>query len=306
MIFHSTQRQLVRRLARWKYTAMRILGLPQKIRVGDFTLELPPEHALPLYQLEHLRYDRFLPYLARTLPSGSWVIDVGANCGDTLLAMAAANRELNFVAYEPDPLFLKFLERNIFQARKTGWKAEVDIHACLVAREEVSGSLIGNNGTRTVEQSNSAPSLRTERLDGLSSTSGDSRRNCPALIKSDVDGFDFDVILSAGFLLGQAPLLFFECDPNTAWQRGEYEKLFQILKERGMSSWFVFDNFGTYLFSASQPEIIVDLMSYCMFQKRMSHPTIYYVDVLVCDSKRAWEIQHLIEDYMRETSGKES
>jgi FkbM family methyltransferase len=306
MIFRSTQKRLVRRLARWVCMARRILGLPQKVRFGDFTLELPPEHALPLYQLEHLRYDCFLPYLARALPSGSWVIDVGANCGDTLLAMAAVNRELNFVAYEPDPLFLTYLERNIVQARKTGWKAAVDIHACLVAQEKVSGSLTGNNGTRTVEHSNSAPPLRTERLDGLSSTPGDSRRNCPALIKSDVDGFDFDVILSAGFLLEQAPLLFFECDPNTTWQRGEYEKLFQVLKARGMSSWFVFDNFGSYLFSASQPEAIGDLMSYCMSQKRMPHPTIYYVDVLVCDPERASEMQHLIEGYVRETSGKES
>lgn len=305
MIFHSIQRRLVRRLARLTHAARRILGLPQKVRLGDFTLELPPEHVLPLYQLDHLRYDCFLPYLARALPSGSWVIDVGANCGDTLLAMAAANRELNFVAYEPDPLFLTYLERNIVQARKTGWKAEVDIHACLVAQGEVSGSLIGNNGTRTVEHSNSAPPLRTERLDGLSSSSGDSRRNRPALIKSDVDGFDFDVILSAGSLLEQAPLLFFECDSNTTWQRGEYEKLFRVLKDRGMSSWFVFDNFGAYLFSASQPELIVDLMSYCMSQKRMPHPTIYYVDVLVCDPKRAWEMQQLIDGYMRDTSGKE-
>jgi hypothetical protein len=59
--------------------------------IEGLPLSLPPDHGLPKFQAEHVMYDRFLPELARCLEGGAntTIIDVGANVGDTALAMVS-------------------------------------------------------------------------------------------------------------------------------------------------------------------------------------------------------------------------
>ncbi|MEI7464384.1 MAG: hypothetical protein WCJ87_03490 [Burkholderiales bacterium] len=48
---------------------------------------MPKNHRLAEYKKRHRLYDQFLPHLARYLPTGGVVVDIGANVGDTLAAM---------------------------------------------------------------------------------------------------------------------------------------------------------------------------------------------------------------------------
>jgi len=53
-------------------------------KIGRFLIRLPHDHLLPVYQARFPQYDRFLPHLAGFLPKKLIVIDLGANCADTL------------------------------------------------------------------------------------------------------------------------------------------------------------------------------------------------------------------------------
>jgi len=73
--------------------------------IGHYSIKLPYGHNLPGFQRNHPHYDRFLPHLAKYLPGGSFVVDVGANCGDTFAGMFNENPSLNFVCVEADAFF---------------------------------------------------------------------------------------------------------------------------------------------------------------------------------------------------------
>ena len=87
-------------------------NIPLRLAYPAFTIDLPPDHLLPSMLRAYPRYDRFLPHLAKYLDAGDVVFDVGANCGDTLAAMCAANAALSFVCIEPDATCFSFLTRN--------------------------------------------------------------------------------------------------------------------------------------------------------------------------------------------------
>jgi hypothetical protein len=60
----------------------------QSFKIGDYYILLPPEHKLPEYQAKGRLYDRFLPTLCLALPQdGETIIDLGANVGDTAIAI---------------------------------------------------------------------------------------------------------------------------------------------------------------------------------------------------------------------------
>jgi tRNA G46 methylase TrmB len=102
-----------RNLVRLKTIFLGIIGLRRNFRVSlDVAIKLPPGHELPEYREVYPKYDTFLGKLARILPPGSTVIDIGANVGDLLASMITQNKELNFLCIEPDSLFFEYLVSN--------------------------------------------------------------------------------------------------------------------------------------------------------------------------------------------------
>jgi FkbM family methyltransferase len=272
--------------------ADRVLERDQLLRRGSFSLRLPGDHALADYQRDYPAYDAFLPFVAARMDARSLVIDVGANCGDTFVAMAAANPALDFVCVEPDPRFLRYLHGNIAAARAAGFLGSAKVVPRAIGTGALRGSFGSSLGTSRFE-----PSLGgDEELSVVTLEQALREAECattPALIKSDVDGLDPGVILSAGALLAQAPPLFFECDPSSEAQLREYRRLFDALDERGYRRYFAFDNFGHPLVSSDQSATIVQLIEYCQRQRGARRRSIYYVDVLAVgqgelERARAW------------------
>src|SRR5262249_17740923 len=103
-----------------------------------------------------------------------------------------------------------------------------------------------------------------------------------ALIKSDVDGSDADVLQSGLKTIAKhQPLLFFEAECRTIEAVKAYANVFKSLAELGYDSFTAFDNFGLPLVQQVNAITIVQIMNYCanMNQGRSTR-TFYYVDVL--------------------------
>lgn len=281
------------------------LRIPQTLTFPSFTIELPADHLLPAMLRAYPRYDRFLPHLAKHLDAGDVAIDVGANCGDTLAAMASANPALSFVCIEPDAKFFGFLSRNARRISAALPGTSVRLVRALVGAKQQASVLHGDGGTKAAhaagERAKPAEEIhRATRLDDIVArealTPGRVR-----LLKSDVDGCDFDVLASAGALLENPRLLvFFECYAVNDGQRAGYIDLFTRLDERGYHHFSFFDNFGNFIRHVTTAEpgaIRAQLDEAWLEPPSGATGKIFYLDVLACRDADAAFIRRVVTEF---------
>ena len=264
---------------------------------GRFTIKLPYDHNLRLSQINHPRYDRFLPHLAKYLPKKEFVIDVGANCGDTLASMITENNNLKFICIEADESFIKYLNYAAKEIQKK-LQSKIIILKSLVGKELKSVTLEGKNGTRhAVTSKNKNNTLTAEALDDITFKNLKPSDKI-SLIKIDVDGFDYDVINSSEKIIGKfKPLIFFECDFQCINQKENYEKTINWLRDFGYSEWTIFDNFGSLLFQTSEVKHIFEIFDYLWEVKSKKTITIYYVDILASGKDNAQLVNQILTTY---------
>jgi FkbM family methyltransferase len=278
----------------------RMLGIREKMRMGATELILSPGHTLALNQRHHPLYDRFLPHLASMLEPGSMVIDVGANCGDTLGAMHGANPSLGFIAVEPHEAYFALLEQNV-AAIAAKRPLNVRCVKALVSCGATEMTLVKSGGTaHAVISSEAADGMRTQTLDAIVAALGVDKVR---VLKSDVDGFDYDVLKSARHVLAQMqPLVFFEAQVDHAFQRDGFAESLSMLAELGYDQWVLFDNFGSVALRTDSRDAVLQLIDYT-WKKRTATPwrTIYYFDVLVGAKPDHAFIDNVIDAYERAT-----
>lgn len=290
-------RRIVSLLSWLPRVVLTALGVKRRYSIGDVSVSLDYTHRLPDYQKKHAHYDRFLPHLAGHLPPGSLVIDVGANVGDTLAGMVDANAGLEYVCVEADRNFYEDLLGNVtkIQAQLPG----VTVHTVntFIGRDLDNVSLEGEGGTKHAVSG--AGSMQAELL-------GEVIRRLQvtsevALLKSDVDGFDYDVIRASFDLLADKPLLFFECQYADNEQFQGYLSLFNELMERGYGGFAFFDNFGQYVTQSSSVAQLEDLLRYIQRQNDgKGTRTFNYYDILAFDSTKQEFVASVIGDYVRD------
>lgn len=276
-------------------SAQRWLGYSVTYQYDRYSLALPPGHLLPLYRKLHPRYDAFLPHLVAHLGGEGVVVDVGANVGDTLAGMAETNASLKYVCVEPDDEFYKYLLRNVQTVSGVLPGLKVEMVKALVGRGVRGAELKGQGGTKSAIVTG-AGGLQSRTLDELLSATDRPRVR---LIKSDVDGFDFDVILSAESTLRESgAILYFECHFSNDVQRLGFERLFDHLVRLGYCNWVVFDNYGSPLLRTSSRDVLRQLMDYVQFQNQgRGSRTIYYYDMLTFQSKDASLMDEVVAKY---------
>jgi FkbM family methyltransferase len=271
------------------------LGIKRQYRIGNIYIELDYTHSLPDYQSGHAYYDRFLPHLAKHLPSNRLVIDVGANVGDTLVGMIDANASLEYVCIEADKSFFDDLAKNINTIKAQVPNANIHAVNVFVGKEVNNVSLEGSNGTKHAVIG--AGDIESQPLDKVLNDLGlDAKLS---LLKTDVDGFDYDVIRSSEKLLSDRPLIYFECHYENENQLNGYKSLFNELIERGYSSFALFDNFGQYITKLGAVEQLNALLEYVARQNLgRGTRTFYYYDILAFDEDKREFVDGVINDYV--------
>jgi FkbM family methyltransferase len=282
-------------LHRLRRAVLRAIDRPQTYRLGGIDLLLTPDHLLPVHQAQNPLYDRFLPHLAGRLAAGDLIIDVGANCGDTLAGMLERQGAASYLCVEADPGFFALLERNAAALRAAHPKATIHLVPALAGTPSTAGTLVGKGGTMTLSVAATAPGTEpvenaARPLDAIAATSFDAAALADTartlLVKSDVDGFDHDVILSAGTLLDRPnTMLFYEVHCTRDFQVPAYERLFEQLEARGFAHAWVFDNVGNPMFCATSAAQLASLTRSLWRQQRgLSRRSFAYFDVLACNA----------------------
>lgn len=254
--------------------------IPIEYQYKNFSIYLPPDHKLPLYQRENLKYDRFLPHLAKFLGSNDTVIDIGANCGDTLAGMVEANEKVSYICIEPDDIFFGYLESNIQRIKNHIPGLSIQTVKSLVGKSVSSVSLEGVGGTKHAVLSNHSQGLYTAKT--LDELSKEFLFLNIKVLKTDVDGFDYDVIDSGtDLLIKHKPIIFFECQTDTESQKLGFINTINRLKTIGYVDWVVFDNYGEVVLKTTDLDHIFQLINY-VWQQNLHHSTrtIFYYDIL--------------------------
>lgn len=282
----------------------------QLFDVEGLHIALPVDHLLPRYQREHLLYDRFLPELARHLAPDSLVIDVGANCGDTVAAMCRAQPALHHLCVEPDEGFYRYLEHNARRLQQAHPGVQLHLVQALVGQAGQHATLAGGGGSKHAtlhasSQSTPANQLATESLDDIVARSAGRTERVISLIKSDVDGHDHDVLASAtGLIARHAPLLYFECQATTETQLAQYKACIDTLAAQGYTDFWLFDNYGNLLVQASLPVLVHQVFDYIWRQARSrATRTMYYVDILAATPSQRPTAQAAVTAYLAAYEG---
>jgi FkbM family methyltransferase len=250
-------------------------------QIGNIEIAIPRHIDLPNIQKSHPAYDRFLPILCKFLDGPGTIVDVGANIGDTAIAIAqVCNNPI--VCIEPSPIFYSYLTRNLKLIPAERSKA--------IQKMIGTGTFSGNldhsiKGTaRLSTQSTEQSSVQFVSLDSLKVTIHE-----PILLKSDTDGFDFDVLLSAKQTIKSVePVLFWENEVNTSAQLEGFARFYQLLEENHYEFIYVFDNFGNLLLEGATVKNLVSLNNYLvsiLFNGQTR--TFYYVDIMAV-TKKHW------------------
>jgi hypothetical protein len=160
---------------------------------------------------------------------------------------------------------------------------------------DVSGvTLVGEAGTKQAVEGGDILSTRLTRI--LKDLAiGDVR-----LIKSDVDGYDFDVLRSCDETLDQGPMLFFECQFfNRAQYRGYLQMLTWLAQEKSYKGFFLFDNYGQYIMHHRHPSGIREVIDYVARQSLQSERTraIFYLDILAVRERDVAMVRDVIATY---------
>lgn len=271
------------------------LKIKRKYRIGKSYIMLDYTSKLPDYQNSFPFYDRFLPHFAKYLSLNSIVIDIGANVGDTVVSMINSNLNLKYICIEADKHFFSYLEKNISALLKQFPNLQVKLIQEFVGKNLNNVKLEGKFGTKHAKLGGKITSKTLDNI--LKELFNDYKQI--SLIKTDVDGFDYDVIRSGIKSISHNPFLYFECDYSNKYQLNEYKKLFFELKQKGYNRFTFFDNYGHYLCDTDQLNLINNLLDYAATKKLYlkNNKTINYYDVLAYNNNKSKLVLQAIKKY---------
>lgn len=211
--------------------------------------------------------------------------------------MVNVNPMLSFICIEPDDKFYAYLEGNVRRIQKYLGNVSIKTFKRLIGNSYLSGYLDGTGGTKHLIV-DMGGRLQMSTLDEV-------LRGCDvaslALIKSDVDGYDYDVLDSATVLIKTySPILYFECHFEIFDQKIKFIETINRLHESGYKKWALFDNYGGYLFKTNSINQVVDMIEYVHNQNSgVSFRTIHYFDILTWQEKSDDLVDAVISQYSK-------
>jgi FkbM family methyltransferase len=287
-LFEKLTSRIARRFHRHRRT-------PVTYQYKSFAIELPENHRLPEYQERHPKYDRFLPHLAKYAGPADTIVDIGANVGDTLAGMAEQNPQPTYICIEPDDSFHGYLVKNAEQIKGSIGNLKVETIKALVGRNVSNVALVGERGTKHAVTGTQG-GMKSSPLDELIAPGHGVR-----ILKSDVDGFDYDVLDSSMAIISRdGPMLFFECQYEHEHQLAAFRKTLIALEATGYRDWTLFDNFGEVLLRTADLGTVNQLLDYVWRQNTGSATrTIYYFDILAVRQPDSALIDRVLNEYVQ-------
>lgn len=276
---------------------------------GEYKIILQDNHVLGKYHKSFPLYDRFLPILCADFEG--LIIDVGANIGDTSIAIFSKNLKSFIVGVEPDTVFFEECINNIFQNGLTnrflGVNKFVSTNEGNFCLEKSSTMSTGSISSK-INQSGEKNTISFSELMDLIPKEKMMKFD---ILKIDTDGFDWDILNSfvhygSDFRI-KPRFIFFEMqtylnnlgvyDENRNQMIEDYKASIARLLSIGYNNFCLIDNFGTPIKITKSINEILELNDYIKrSQVHNSHSTIYYIDILAFFDNESEFVTQAIEN----------
>ena len=259
---------------------------------GKYKLSLSKHHVLDKYMEKYPLYDRFLPLLCSGFKG--LIIDIGANIGDTSIAIFAQNNDAFIVGVEPDELFFnecihnikinglahRFLGINKFVTTQTG---------NFVVKKSESLS------TGSIEKAEDGAAINSLSFYQLIDLIPTEIKKTFDILKIDTDGFDWDILKSFSEYAEKESyvpeFIFFEMQTFLNNREkdidgrdeiiNKYKDALHSINKLGYTNFALFDNFGTFLKKVTSVDEIHEFNQYIKRSQITNlHSTFYFLDVL--------------------------
>lgn len=260
-----------------------------RLSQGGRTCQLlaPSHHRLEEYRDRHRLYDRRLPCLAAIISKHTpdpFIVDIGANIGDTVALCRLEGCVSPIIAVEPSAEFYWYLAQN--SAAQPQLFKNTHLVNAFVGRPGSRLTLCEHDGTASSSISDLAvpgeglPQVQTLALHQIC-------LGPVSLIKTDTDGFDAEIIDSnMEYIQQRLPVLWIEVDSRSPSDEDRWRSLFVTLAKSHVFA-CVFDNLGFLIDHGSTmtlTSLIDSLLRYSRRQREsvgdtVAEPRIYYLDV---------------------------
>ncbi len=187
------------------------------------------------------------------------IAEVGSNIGASLAQMISVRPKARYVCFEPAERFRDVLVRNVGENH---WE-NVTVEESLVGSRADTVRLFTNTSTASVAKRHYGEHVFLDESMRRVVTLDDyfSDTESLDLIKTDTDGFDFDVLLGARAVLSRLlPALYFEFAPFLARNVGrEGSDILAYLGNLGYGRFLVFAQAGDLLSLTDDPADVIEL-----------------------------------------------
>ena len=221
-------------------------------------------------------------------------MDVGSNIGDTVVGMSQKNTNLEYICIEADKNYYNDLLQNIKALKRHFPNVKIHTYNKFVGKFLDNVSLKkGTEGTNTAVEGGK---IRSETLSEILINTKINKKI--SLLKTDVDGYDYDVIYSSYPCLSKDTYLFFECLYENVNQYENFKIFFKDLIINKYDTFAVFDNFGQFICFSNNLQQMYQLLEYVLFQnQRKTTRTFFYYDILAFNSSLKENVKRIITQY---------
>ena len=259
---------------------------------GKYKLSLSKHHVLDKYMAKYPLYDRFLPLLCSGFKG--LIIDIGANIGDTSLAIFAQNDDAFIVGVEPDDSFFNECVHNI----NSNGLSDRFLGVSKFVTTQTGNFVVKKSdslSTGSIEKAEEGTAVNSISFSELIELIPADKKKQFDILKIDTDGFDWDILKSFSAYAKTAGILpefiFFEMQTflNNREKDVEgrddiinkYKDALEDINKTGYTNYALFDNFGTFLKIATSVEEVHEFNQYIKrSQINNAHSTFYFLDVL--------------------------
>lgn len=270
-----------------------LFKIPKYIKFQELEIKLTHDHLLTYFQKKYPLYNKFLPIISKYLSKDTIFIDVGANCGDTLFSVFEKNDDLFFYCFEADKKFYEYLKFNKYKIGKTYKVNKIKLFNAFIGDKIKTVNLKGKYGTKKAydKLEKNLPILKSKALDKYFLN----KEKKISLLKSDVDGFDYDVLNSSMKTIKKhKPILFFECEIDEKNLKN-YLQVIAKLKKLNYCYFNLFSNYGELKLSTENINIVKRNIKMQFLNKKKR----YFFDILMYTKKNKKIIMKAIEEFKK-------
>ena len=255
--------------------------------IGNYNISLTDDHKLPEILCANPFYDRYYSFILdyfKRKTQRDWVVDIGANVGDTA-AYIATHINNPILCVEGAEVYIPHLRHN---AKLIGNQVRliekfVSIPAIESRKMEYHGG--AGTGVLTINSDNASSKMtvaedRFIKIDDIikqAESTGDS----VGLIKTDTDGLDAYIVKE--LIEKTDSIIFYECDEiNTLALDVNNPTRANILKMMDLGyDFIVFENYGLPVacVDSSQAEVIIGILDWIKSQYCIGTVRVHYLDV---------------------------